>query len=62
MNYSVKSLMNKETLSYLFFGILTTIVNYVTFIGTLFLFKGENPLSANVVAFLFATVFCIHNK
>ncbi|MEG2017397.1 MAG: GtrA family protein [Clostridium sp.] len=59
----IRKILNKETCSYLFFGICTTIINYFTFIvfynG---LFK-EAPLIANTVAFIAATLFAyITNK
>ncbi|MEG1132370.1 MAG: GtrA family protein [Romboutsia sp.] len=56
-------LLNKETLSYLFFGVLTTVVNYTVFVGSLFLLEGERPLLANTIAFILATLFAyITNK
>lgn len=63
MKSFIKALLNKETLSYLFFGVLTTIVNYAAFIGALFLFNGKNPLISNTIAFIIATAFAyITNK
>lgn len=63
MEYIKKTLLNKETLSYLFFGVLTTIVNYAVFLGTLVLYGDENALTANTISFIAATLFAyITNK
>ncbi len=63
MKDRIKVLLNKETLSYLFFGVLTTVVNYTTFIGAFLLCNGKNPLISNVIAFITATAFAyITNK
>ena len=59
MNIS-KKILNKETFLYLIFGILTTIVNIVSF----FLFnKLFNYKLSNIIAFILAIVFAyITNK
>lgn len=63
MKFIKRLLLNKETLSYLFFGVLTTVVNYTSFVGALFLLDGERPLLANTVSFIGATLFAyITNK
>ena len=58
----LKKLLNKETISYLFFGILTTVVNY----GTFYIFYNVMALAstiANLIAFVFAVIFAyIVNK
>ena len=63
MKFIKRLLLNTETLSYLFFGVLTTLVNYTTFVGSLFLLGEEKPLLANTIAFILATLFAyITNK
>lgn len=63
MKDSIKSVLNKETLSYLFFGVLTTVVNYVTFVIGLIIFGEKNTLTVNTIAFIAATIFAyITNK
>ena len=56
----LKKILNKETFLYLIFGILTTIVNIVSF----FLFnKLFNYKLSNIIAFILAIVFAyITNK
>ena len=56
----LKKILNKETVIYLIFGILTTIVNIVSF----FLFnKLFNYKLSNIIAFILAIVFAyITNK
>jgi putative flippase GtrA len=56
-------ILKNETFSYLFFGILTTIVNYSIFIVGLSLIGKEDVLIVNVFAFVGATLFAyITNK
>lgn len=63
MKISIKRFINQETISYLFFGVLTTFVNYVTFAIMLSIYDFKYPLLSNVVAFIFATAFAyITNK
>ncbi|WP_250674564.1 GtrA family protein [Paraclostridium ghonii] len=63
MKDSIKSVLNKETLSYLFFGVLTTLVNYITFVIGLIIFGEKNTLTVNTIAFIAATIFAyITNK
>ncbi len=55
---SLKKLLNKETIRYLFFGVATTAVNY----GVFFLLYGlvwnqRHSLAANAAAFVAAVVF-----
>ncbi len=47
----------RQQLSYLFFGVLTTIINYASFWAVIVVFGSEVALIANAVAFVFATVF-----
>ena len=53
---NIKKIINKETILYLFFGVLTTLINYVSF----FLFYNVmqiNELIANTIAFIFSLIF-----
>lgn len=45
----------KEQLLYLFFGVLTTLVNIIFFIGSIKL--GINELISNIIAWIFAVLF-----
>ena len=52
-----------QQLLYLFFGVLTTIVNYVSFAIALRLLGTAGTLAANAVSFVLATVFAyVTNK
>lgn len=63
MKKILKKLLNKETLSYLLFGLLTTIVNYSAFMSIFILCNKSNALISNLVAFIIATLFAyITNK
>ena len=63
MNKNFRDLLNRETLSYLLFGVLTTIVNYITFMGVFILSNESSALVSNMVAFIAATIFAyITNK
>lgn len=55
--------LRKEIILYLIFGILTTAVNYATF-ALAFKWLGQNShLVANVISFIFATIFAyVTNK
>ncbi len=54
----ISSLFNKETILYLIFGVLTTIVNYIVFwICYNILLSGKGSVYANIVAFIFAVLF-----
>ena len=54
----IKKLLNRETISYLVFGVLTTVVNYVVFhIVYTMVLGGQNSLLANFVAWVAAVVF-----
>lgn len=61
---NLKKFINRETVSYVFFGVLATLVNYAVF--WLFydlLFGQSNSLTANLLAFLAAVVFAfVTNK
>ena len=54
----LKKLLNRETVSYLIFGVATTLVNYVVF-HLLYnvLWQQRNSLIANAAAFVAAVVF-----
>lgn len=63
MNKLFHKLCNRETVSYLTFGVLTTLVNYVTFALILCFFGEGSTLAANAVAFVAAVAFAyITNK
>lgn len=54
----LKKLLNRETISYLFFGVMTTAVNYVVFWLIYELLMGrEGSLVANAIAFVAAVIF-----
>lgn len=56
-------LCNRETVSYLFFGVLTTVVNYGVFALILHFFGAESTLIANGAAFVAAVAFAyVTNK
>ncbi len=58
-----KKLVNKETVTYVIFGVLTTLVNLVVFKGCDVLFKGEHYLVSNSVAWVAAVAFAyVTNK
>lgn len=58
-----KKLVNKETVTYIIFGVLTTLVNLVVFKGCDVLFKGEHYLVSNSVAWIAAVAFAyVTNK
>ena len=60
MNYIKNSMMNilkNETFSYLFFGVLTTIVNYSIFVVGLSVMGEDAVLTVNIIAFVGATIF-----
>lgn len=50
-------IFQSEAFSYLFFGLLTTVVNYTVFIVGLSAMGQEAVLSVNIIAFLVATIF-----
>ena len=57
----VKKFCNRETISYLIFGILTTIVNQVTF--EICKFMGVNYVVSTIIAWILAVSFAyITNK
>lgn len=59
----MKRLMRIEAFSYLFFGVLTTVVNYTIFVCGLALAGQDDALLVNLVAFAGATLFAfITNK
>lgn len=59
----IKKYLNKETITYLIFGVLTTVINYAVFWIFLKIFGEKTSLIANAVAFVFAVVFAyVTNK
>ncbi len=58
-----KKLVNKETITYIIFGVLTTLVNLLVFKGFDVLFKGRYYLLTNTIAWMAAVAFAyITNK
>lgn len=58
-----KKLVNKETITYIIFGVLTTLVNLLVFKGFDVLFKGRYYLLTNTIAWVAAVAFAyITNK
>ena len=58
LKYSwIQKLVKTEAFSYLFFGVLTTVVNYAIFISGLSLTNQKHVLLVNFVAFVGATLF-----
>lgn len=54
----MKRFVNRETVLYLIFGVLTTLVNYIVFFLCYeLLLGGEGSLTANAVAFIAAVIF-----
>lgn len=53
----IRKLIKTETFSYLFFGVLTTVVNYTIFICGLSLTNQRHVLIVNLAAFVGATLF-----
>lgn len=51
------SVLSSETGSYLFFGVLTTVVNYVSFLVALYFLGYEHILIVNTISFFSATLF-----
>ncbi len=59
----MRKVFNRETIAYLFFGVLTVVVNYGVFWLTLRWLGEERALIANVITFVAATTFAyITNK
>ncbi len=57
----LKKLLNRETISYLFFGVLTTLVNYITY--ELCKWFGIHYTASTVIAWVLAVAFAyITNK
>lgn len=54
----LKKLLNRETMLYLVFGVLTTLVNYVVFrLVYNGMLDGEGSIFANAIAFVAAVIF-----
>ena len=63
MRNILKKTINRETVTYLIFGLLTTVINYAVFWLFLKILGDAAALIANVVAFVFATSFAyVTNK
>ena len=61
MNHLKSKVLNKETVSYLVFGILTTVVDFITYLVCLSF--SVNYLLANVIAWCVAVLFAyVTNK
>lgn len=59
----LRKYLNRETISYLIFGVLTTVINYLVFWFFLQILGDEAALVANVVAFIVAVAFAyVTNK
>lgn len=53
----MKKLFNRETISYLIFGVLTTVVNYVVFHLCYTAMGARGSVVANAIAFVAAVIF-----
>lgn len=54
----LKKLLNRETILYMFFGVTTTVVNYVVFrIVYVRMLGGSGSILANAIAFVVAVIF-----
>lgn len=64
----IERFINRETISYLIFGVLTTAVNYAVYTAALWVMGGDNEdviivLAANALAWIFSVAFAyITNK
>ena len=59
----MKKIINRETILYLVFGVLTTLVNYAVFWVGIRLFTDKYTLLINAVAFVVAAAFAyVTNK
>lgn len=56
MKKLIKKLCNRETITYIIFGILTTVVNYIVYY-LLYRFTGLDALIYNTIAWLAAVIF-----
>ena len=62
MNF-LKKIINRETITYLTFGVLTTAVNYAVFAVFFYFLGKESALISNLFAFVIAVIFAyITNK
>lgn len=62
MNNLIKKMLNKETISYLIFGVLTTAVDYIA-LALLYYKFNLNEIISNTIAWAFAVLFAyITNK
>ena len=58
-----KKLVNRETLMYLLFGVLTTVVNYIIYYPGIHLFPQIDVLIINAIAWVVAVLFAfVTNK
>ena len=56
MKNLIKKLCNKETITYLIFGVLTTLVNYIVYY-LLYKFTAIDALAYNIIAWVAAVIF-----
>ena len=62
MKQLINKLINKETITYIIFGVLTTVVNYAVYY-LFYRFTSIDPIVYNVVAWIAAVVFAfVTNK
>ena len=62
MNF-FKKLINRETITYLTFGVLTTVINYAVFAVFFYFLGKDSALMSNLLAFIVAIIFSyITNK
>lgn len=63
MKNLIKKLFNKETITYIIFGVLTTAVNYLVFFAGVKIFGEKYHLIINAIAFVLAAAFAyVTNK
>ncbi|MCM1365299.1 MAG: GtrA family protein [Faecalibacterium sp.] len=59
----IKALINKETITYLIFGVLTTVVSFVTFKAFDVVFNGKYYLLSNTISWIASVIFAyVTNK
>ena len=59
----IRKLMNSEVVKYIFFGVLTTVVNFIVYFAITGIFGEETYLAANIAAWVFAVAFAyVTNK
>lgn len=59
----IKALINKETITYIIFGVLTTVVSFVSFKAFDVIFQGKYYLLSNTISWILSVVFAyVTNK